>query len=109
MSRECDLSKKKPLTGNNVSHSKRRTKMRQEPNLQKKRFYDEETNSYIRLRVTTAIIKTIAKKGLRPTLIQYGMPLPIPKRRKKTAPKSTKKTAKKPTESTPVPVAAAAA
>ena len=64
MSKQYELSNKKPKVGNNVSHSKRRTKMRQEPNLQWKSFYLAEEDCWVRLRVTTRMIRTIYKKGL---------------------------------------------
>jgi len=73
MSRKCKVSKKKGLVGNNVSHSKRRTKRKQEVNLQWKRFWVEEQSRWIRLRVSTSIIKTITKRGLIPTLKKHGM------------------------------------
>ncbi len=64
MSRKCQVSKKKGLVGNNVSHSKRRTKRVQKLNLQWKRFWNPETKQWIRLRVTTKILKNIGQKGL---------------------------------------------
>ncbi|MBG90725.1 MAG: 50S ribosomal protein L28 [Actinobacteria bacterium] len=73
MSKKCRISKKKKLVGNNVSHSKRRTKRAQEPNLQLKWFYCPETNRRVRLKVCTRMIKTIGKKGLLPVLKQHGM------------------------------------
>ena len=63
MSRKCKLSKKKALVGNNVSHSKRRTKRKQELNLQTKRFWDDEKKCWVKLRVTTKVLKTISRKG----------------------------------------------
>lgn len=63
MARRCSISKKGGLVGNNVSHSKRRTKMKQELNLQWKRFWQPEKKKWVRLRVTTRMIKTITRKG----------------------------------------------
>lgn len=62
--RVCDLTGKKALKGNNVSHSKRRTKRRFYPNLQTKRFYLSEQDEWITLKVSTSAIKTINKKGI---------------------------------------------
>lgn len=52
------------MVGNNVSHSKRRTKRRFYPNLQNKRFFLEEEGRWITLKVTAAGIRNISKKGL---------------------------------------------
>tara|TARA_B100001758_G_C17969003_1_gene382286 strand:+ start:175 stop:411 length:237 start_codon:yes stop_codon:yes gene_type:complete len=71
MSRKCQISNKKGLVGNNVSHSKRRTKRVQELNLQWKRFWNPETKKWVRLRVTTKILKSIGKKGLTHILKKY--------------------------------------
>lgn len=73
MSKKCNLTKKKSLVGNNVSHSKRRTKRTQEPNLQWKRFWHEEQKRWIRLRVSTSAIRTISKIGLSKALRKYGL------------------------------------
>ncbi len=64
MSRVCQLTGKKPMVGNNVSHSKRRTKRRFLPNLKYKRFYLESEERWITLRVTTSAMRTINKIGL---------------------------------------------
>ena len=64
MARVCKITGKKPLTGNNVSHSNRKTKMRQFPNLRKKRFFDESTGRWVTLKVSTSGIRTINKLGL---------------------------------------------
>ena len=64
MSRVCQITGKKVMVGNNVSHSKRRTKRRFYPNLQKKRFFVEEDGSWITLRVSTSAIRTISRIGI---------------------------------------------
>ena len=64
MSRKCQLLDKKGLKGNNVSHSKRRTRRKQEVNLQWKRFFNPETKKWERYRVSARTIRTIAKKGI---------------------------------------------
>lgn len=71
MSRKCQVSKKKGLRGNRVSHSNRKTKHTQEVNLQTKRFIDPETGKTVKLRVSAKMIKTIAKRGLRQTLKKF--------------------------------------
>jgi large subunit ribosomal protein L28 len=56
------------MVGNNVSHSKRRTKRTFQPNLFDRRFYLEEEDRYITLRVSAQGIRTINKNGLKATL-----------------------------------------
>ncbi|MGQ7869906.1 50S ribosomal protein L28 [Sunxiuqinia sp. sy24] len=64
MSKVCQVTGKKMMVGNNVSHSKRRTKRRFYPNLFKKKFYLPEEDRWISLTVSAAGIRTINKKGL---------------------------------------------
>ena len=64
MSRICDLTSKKPITGNSVSHSNRKTKRWFYPNLQTKRFYVPEEDMWITLKVANSTLRTIDKKGI---------------------------------------------
>ena len=64
MSRVCQLTGKKVITGNNVSHSKRRTKRKFYPNLQTKKFYIAEEDKWITLKVSTTALRTINKNGI---------------------------------------------
>ena len=64
MSRVCQVTGKKPMVGNNVSHANNRTKRRFLPNLQNRRFWIESENRFIRLRLTTAGIRLIDKNGI---------------------------------------------
>ncbi len=64
MSRECIVTGKKPLVGNKVSHSKRRTKRRFEVNLRNKRFWLEDESRWVRFRVSARGMKIIDKRGL---------------------------------------------
>ncbi len=68
MARICQITGKKRMIGNNVSHSKRRTKREFAPNLQNKRFWLEDENRFITLKVSAAGIRTINKKGLKNAL-----------------------------------------
>ena len=61
MSRICEITGKKSIVGNNVSHSLNRTKRRFNANLQKKRFYIPEEDKWITLKVSTSALKTINK------------------------------------------------
>jgi large subunit ribosomal protein L28 len=64
MSKVCQLTGKRPITGNNVSHSNMRTKRRFEPNLQKKRYYIPELDKWVKLRISTSAMRNINKIGL---------------------------------------------
>ena len=60
----CEITGKTAIVGNNVSHSHHKTKRTFSPNLKTKRFWSEEENRWITLKVSTAGMKTINKKGL---------------------------------------------
>lgn len=64
MSRICQITGKRVVVGNNVSHSKKRTKRRFHPNLFDKRFYLAEEKRFVNLRVSAAGLRNINKKGL---------------------------------------------
>ena len=64
MSQVCQLTGKKPMSGNNVSHSKRRTKRKFYPNLLVKKFYMPEEDRWITLKVSAAALRTVNKKGI---------------------------------------------
>jgi large subunit ribosomal protein L28 len=64
MARVCQVTGKRPITGNKVSHSNIKTKRRFLPNLQKKRFFLAEEDKWITLKVSTEAIRTINKNGL---------------------------------------------
>jgi large subunit ribosomal protein L28 len=64
MSRVCELTGKRPITGNHVSHSNRKTKRRFLPNLHTKRFFVPELNKWVTLKVSAHAMRTINKHGL---------------------------------------------
>ncbi len=64
MSRVCDLTGKKAMVGNHVSHSHKKTKRKFYPNLQEKKFFIPELNRTIKLKVSTSALRTINKKGI---------------------------------------------
>lgn len=64
MARVCELTGKRPISGNKVSHSNRKTKRRFIPNIQKKRFYVPELDKWVTLKVSSSTIRTINKYGL---------------------------------------------
>ena len=64
MYRVCQVTGKKPMSGNNVSHANNRNKRRFLPNLHSKRIWVESENRWVRLRLTTAGLRVIDKKGI---------------------------------------------
>ncbi|VAW83731.1 LSU ribosomal protein L28p @ LSU ribosomal protein L28p, zinc-independent [hydrothermal vent metagenome] len=64
MSRVCQVTGKRPMVGNNVSHAKNRTRRRFLPNLQAHRFWVESENRWIRLRLSAKGIRIIDKLGI---------------------------------------------
>ncbi|WP_310992407.1 50S ribosomal protein L28 [Aequorivita marina] len=64
MSRVCELTGKKAMVGNNVSHAMNKTKRKFDVNLLKKRFYIPEEDKWVTLRVSATAIKDINKKGI---------------------------------------------
>ncbi len=64
MSRICDLTGKRPITGNHVSHSNKKTKRWFYPNLFTKRFYIPEEDRWVTLKVSSTALRTINKKGI---------------------------------------------
>lgn len=64
MSKVCQVTGKRPVTGNNVSHSQIKTKRRFEPNLHHHRFWVESEKRFVRLRVSAKGMRIIDKKGI---------------------------------------------
>jgi len=64
MSRVCELTGKKAMVGNNVSHAMNRTRRKFNANLMKKRFYIPEEDKWITLKVSASALKNINKKGI---------------------------------------------
>jgi large subunit ribosomal protein L28 len=64
MSRVCQVTGKKAMVGNTVSHANNRSKRRFEVNLQSKRFWLEEEKRWVRLRLSTSAMKTINQRGI---------------------------------------------
>ena len=64
MARVCQLTGKRPITGNTVSHSNIKTRRRFLPNLQKKRYFLAEEDKWVTLKISTEGIRTINKNGL---------------------------------------------
>jgi len=64
MSRVCQVTGKKPVAGNNVSHANNRTRRRFLPNLQSHKFWVESENRWVKLRVSTKGMRIIDKNGI---------------------------------------------
>lgn len=64
MPRVCQVTGKRPLSGNNVSHAHNKTRRRFLPNLQSHKFWVESENKWIRLRVSTKGLRIIDKNGI---------------------------------------------
>lgn len=64
MSKICQVTGKRPITGNNVSHAKNRTRRRFNPNLHHHKFWVESENRWVRLRLCAKGMRIIDKKGI---------------------------------------------
>lgn len=68
MSRVCQVTGKRPMTGNNVSHANNKTKRRFLPNLHVRRLWVEEENRYVTLRLSAKGMRIIDKLGIKAVL-----------------------------------------
>ncbi|SDK77015.1 large subunit ribosomal protein L28 [Catalinimonas alkaloidigena] len=64
MSQVCQITGKRPRTGNYVSHANNKTKRKFYPNLHKKRFYIPEEDRWVTLKISSTALRTINKKGI---------------------------------------------
>ncbi len=69
MAKVCQITGKGPMVGNNVSHANNKTKRRFLPNLQYRRFFVESENRWLHLRVSSAGLRIIDKKGIDAVLV----------------------------------------
>ena len=70
MSRECQVTGKRPMGGNNVSHANNKTRRVFLPNLHYRRFWVESENRWVRLRVSSAGLRRIDKFGIEAVLAE---------------------------------------
>ena len=75
MARRCRLTGKGPLSGNRVSHSHKKTRRRQLPNIQKKRLYIPELDRWVRVKLSVRALRTVTRKGLLQFLKDEGLTL----------------------------------
>jgi len=64
MARICDISGKKMMVGNKISHANKKSKRKFYPNIQRKKFFIPEENRWVTLKVSTSAMRTINKKGI---------------------------------------------
>ncbi|TVR90771.1 MAG: 50S ribosomal protein L28 [Spirochaetaceae bacterium] len=75
VSRKCNITGKKPLAGNNVSHAHNKTRRVQRPNIQKQRIFVPELGRMVRIKLSTSALRTVNKLGLLPYLKKLGLTL----------------------------------
>lgn len=75
MARKCVFTGKRPNVANKVSHSNRKSKKRQLPNLQSKRLWWEEGARFVRIRLSTSALRTLSRKGLQAYADEVGLDL----------------------------------
>ena len=75
MARRCDLTGKRPNSANNVSHSHIKTKKKQNPNLQTRRIWWEEGDTFVKLKLSTRALRTLRKKSLNDFAKEAGIDL----------------------------------
>jgi ribosomal protein L28 len=75
MARVCKITGKKNLAGNSVSHSQRKTRRVQRPNLIKKRIFLPEENRTVTVKLSARALRTLNKKGLAKVIKEQGLKL----------------------------------
>ena len=75
MAKRCQLTGKGPMSGNRVSHSNKKTRRRQLPNLQTKRLYVPELDRWVRVKLSVRALRTVTRKGLLRFLKDEGLTL----------------------------------
>ena len=70
MSKVCQVTGKRTISGNNVSHSNRKTRRRFMPNLHERRFWVASENRWVKLRISNAALRTIDKNGIESVLAE---------------------------------------
>jgi len=68
MSKVCQITRKRPMAGNNVSHANNKTRRRFLPNLQKRRIWVPSRNAYVTLRISVKGLRLIDKIGIEAVL-----------------------------------------
>lgn len=68
MSKVCQVTGKRPITGNKVSHANNKTKRRFLPNIQQHRFWVEEENRFVSLKISMKGMRIIDKLGIKAVL-----------------------------------------
>ena len=75
MAKRCQLTGKRPMSGNRVSHSHKKTRRRQLPNIQTKRLYIPELDRWVRVKLSARALRTVTSKGFLEFLKDEGLTL----------------------------------
>ena len=70
---KCQLTGKKRLVANNVSHANNKTKRVQKPNIQRKRLWVPEEGKFVRVKLSTRALRTVTRTGLYPFIRKNGL------------------------------------
>lgn len=73
MAKVCEITGKRPMSGNNVSHANNKTRRKWNPNLHWKRFWVPSENRFVRLKVSAAAMRNIDKNGIESVLRGAGL------------------------------------
>lgn len=73
MAKVCEITGKRPMSGNNVSHANNKTRRKWNPNLHWKRFWVPSENRFVRLKVSAAAMRNIDKNGIESVLREAGL------------------------------------
>ena len=77
MARRCQISGKSTASGNNISHSHRKTRRKFKPNLVTKNVYLEDENRWVRLKMSARMLKTLNKRGVKSLLKKFGQDMSV--------------------------------
>ncbi len=80
MARQCQISGKRTDFGNTISHSHRKTRRKFKVNLVSRRVYIADENRYVRLKISTRMLKTLNKAGVKTLIKKYGQDLSVLKK-----------------------------
>lgn len=77
MARRCQISGKQTASGNNVSHSHRKTRRKFKVNLVTKKVYLADENRWVRLKLSARMLKTLNNRGVKSLMKKYGQDLSV--------------------------------
>lgn len=80
MARQCQISGKRTDFGNTISHSHRKTRRKFKVNLVSRKVFIADENRYVRLKISTRMLKTLNKSGVKTLIKKYGQDLSVLKK-----------------------------